>query len=79
MCWNRLHQSGITDENGIVRQQYFKNVPGWFWDGFSFNPHVMRMRDYRNLKGGFTGITNNRSYGKGAGLSEDSIRRYFNS
>jgi hypothetical protein len=34
-----------------------------WYAGFSFNPALKRMRDYKIIPGGYAGVTKNRSYG----------------
>lgn len=51
--------------------------PNWNWSGFSFYPTVWRMSDYHLLKGGFSGYTNDKSYGQGAGVAEYDIVQFY--
>ncbi len=47
-----------------------------FW-GFSFNSGLNRMSDYKLFLGGYSGLTENRSFGRGAGPAEEMIVSYY--
>lgn len=44
--WSRYHASGNLLECGKVDDK-------WVWGGFSFNPSVLRISDWKQAKGGF--------------------------
>jgi hypothetical protein len=70
--WNRNHgvETIVDPVTRIVDDS-------WQWAGFSFNPSVNRMADYRLIEGGFSGISQNMSFGLGAGYSEQIISKFF--
>jgi hypothetical protein len=67
---NKAFHPKIAQTDGFVDPNRFV---------FSFNPTVTRMDVYRQIPGGYTGITKNASFGTGAGKSEDLINYYFQS
>lgn len=64
--WNSNHAQGYEGDTNIV-------MLDWIWGGFSFQPSVWRMSDYRAIEGGFTNLSSDRSRGKGAGVEEITI------
>ena len=44
--WGRYHSGGNIDNCGIIDSK-------WTWGGFSFNPFVLRISDWKQIKGGF--------------------------
>jgi len=59
--WNNEHGINLTPDGYAD--------PNSEWGGFSFHPSVNRMDLYWELEGGYTGLTNNVSYGTGAGIA----------
>ena len=48
--WNGLHFRNFLNGTNIVDSSYF-------WGGFSFQPSVWRVSDYRLIEGGFANLT----------------------